>query len=94
MLRALLGRKNDTQVIDTPEKLAQALGAGYESNAGQRVTTTSAMQQLGCIQLRAGAGRVDGDAALPAFEANGSRPTAGYEGTGYTPSSPWPPTAT
>jgi len=42
MLRAMLGRKSGTQVVDTPEKLAQALGAGYESNAGQRVTTTSA----------------------------------------------------
>ena len=56
MLRSLLGRKNDTQVIDTPEKLAQALGAGYESNAGQRVTTTSAMQQLvvfNCVRVLA-----------------------------------------
>lgn len=56
MLRSLLGRKSDTQVIDTPEKLAQALGAGYESNAGQRVTTTSAMQQLvvfNCVRVLA-----------------------------------------
>lgn len=56
MLRSLLGRKNDTQVIDTPEKLAQALGDGYESNAGQRVTTTSAMQQLvvfNCVRVLA-----------------------------------------
>ena len=56
MLRALLGRKGGVQVIDTPEKLAQALGAGYESNAGQRVTTTSAMQQLvvfNCVRVLA-----------------------------------------
>lgn len=56
MLRSLLGRKGDTQIIDTPEKLAQALGAGYESNAGQRVTTTSAMQQLvvfNCVRVLA-----------------------------------------
>nr|WP_269837035.1 phage portal protein [Pseudomonas sp. S4_EA_1b] len=52
----MLGRKSGTQVIDTPEKLAQALGAGYESNAGQRVTTTSAMQQLvvfNCVRVLA-----------------------------------------
>ena len=56
MLRAMLGRKGGSQVIDTPEKLAQALGAGYESNAGQRVTTTSAMQQLvvfNCVRVLA-----------------------------------------
>ncbi|WP_046485530.1 phage portal protein [Pseudomonas veronii] len=56
MLRAMLGRKSVAQVIDTPEKLAQALGAGYESNAGQRVTTTSAMQQLvvfNCVRVLA-----------------------------------------
>ena len=56
MLRSLLGRKSDVQIIDTPEKLAQALGAGYESNAGQRVTTTSAMQQLvvfNCVRVLA-----------------------------------------
>ena len=56
MLRSLLGRKSDVQIVDTPEKLAQALGAGYESNAGQRVTTTSAMQQLvvfNCVRVLA-----------------------------------------
>lgn len=56
MLRAMLGRKGGSQVIDTPEKLAQALGAGYESNAGQRVTTASAMQQLvvfNCVRVLA-----------------------------------------
>lgn len=56
MLRALLGRKAGVQVIDTPEKLAQALGTGYETNAGQRVTTTSAMQQLvvfNCVRVLA-----------------------------------------
>lgn len=52
----LFGAKSDPQVIDTSEKLAQALGAGYESNAGQRVTTTSAMQQLvvfNCVRVLA-----------------------------------------
>ncbi|NWA25502.1 phage portal protein [Pseudomonas gingeri] len=52
----LIGMKGDPQVIDTPEKLAQALGAGYESDAGQRVTTTSAMQQLvvfNCVRVLA-----------------------------------------
>ncbi|MBV7571811.1 phage portal protein [Pseudomonas sp. PDM32] len=56
MLRALLGRKSDPQIIDTPEKLAQALGTGYETSAGQRVTTTSAMQQLvvfNCVRVLA-----------------------------------------
>ena len=56
MLRALLGRKSGAQAIDTSEKLAQALGGGYESAAGQRVTTTSAMQQLvvfNCVRVLA-----------------------------------------
>lgn len=56
MLRSLLGRKSAPQAIDTPEKLAQALGAGYESNSGQRVTTNSAMQQLvvfNCVRVLA-----------------------------------------
>lgn len=56
MLRAMLGRKGGTEIIDTPEKLAQALGSGYETNAGQRVTTTSAMQQLvvfNCVRVLA-----------------------------------------
>lgn len=56
MLRSLLGRKSGPQPIDTSEKLAQALGSGYESNAGQRVTTTSAMQQLvvfNCVRVLA-----------------------------------------
>lgn len=56
MLRALLGRKSGAQAIDTSEKLAQALGEGYESAAGQRVTTTSAMQQLvvfNCVRVLA-----------------------------------------
>lgn len=54
MLRALLGRKSNPLIIDTPEKLAQALGAGYESSSGQRVTTTSALQQLvvfNCVRV-------------------------------------------
>lgn len=56
MLRSLLGRKSGPQPIDTSEKLAQALGAGYESNSGQRVTTASAMQQLvvfNCVRVLA-----------------------------------------
>lgn len=56
MLRTLLGRKSAPQAIDTSEKLAQALGAGYESNSGQRVTTNSAMQQLvvfNCVRVLA-----------------------------------------
>ncbi|OOV95823.1 phage portal protein [Pseudomonas sp. MF6394] len=56
MLRSLLGRKSAPQAIDTSEKLAQALGAGYESNSGQRVTTNSAMQQLvvfNCVRVLA-----------------------------------------
>lgn len=56
MLRSLLGRKSAPQAIDTSEKLAQALGAGYESNSGQLVTTNSAMQQLvvfNCVRVLA-----------------------------------------
>ncbi|RDL24166.1 phage portal protein [Pseudomonas jessenii] len=56
MLRSLLGRKSAPQAIDTSEKLAQALGEGYESNSGQRVTTNSAMQQLvvfNCVRVLA-----------------------------------------
>lgn len=56
MLRALLGRKSNPLIIDTPEKLAQALGAGYETSSGQRVTTTSALQQLvvfNCVRVLA-----------------------------------------
>lgn len=56
MFKALLGRKDNPLIIDTPEKLAQALGAGYESASGQRVTTTSAMQQLvvfNCVRVLA-----------------------------------------
>lgn len=52
----VLGFKGDPQIVDTPEKLAQALGAGYETYAGQRVTTTSAMQQLtvfNCVRVLA-----------------------------------------
>lgn len=56
MLKALLGRKSNPLAIDTPEKLAQALGSGYETSSGQRVTTTSAMQQLvvfNCVRVLA-----------------------------------------
>lgn len=54
MLRALFGRKSGAQVIDTSEKLAQALGSGYDTHAGQRVTTSSALQQLvvfNCVRV-------------------------------------------
>lgn len=56
MLRALFGRKTSSLAIDTSEKLAQALGSGYETNSGQRVTTSSAMQQLvvfNCVRVLA-----------------------------------------
>lgn len=56
MFKALLGRKDNPLIIDTPEKLAQALGSGYESASGQRVTTTSALQQLvvfNCVRVLA-----------------------------------------
>ncbi|EKT4528881.1 phage portal protein [Pseudomonas putida] len=56
MFKALLGRKNNPLIIDTSEKLAQALGSGYESASGQRVTTTSALQQLvvfNCVRVLA-----------------------------------------
>ncbi len=48
--------KGDPQIIDTPEKLARALGVEYETNAGQVVTTNSAMQQLtvfNCVRVLA-----------------------------------------
>lgn len=56
MFKALLGRKNNPLAIDTPEKLAQAMGAGYETASGQRVTTSSALQQLvvfNCVRVLA-----------------------------------------
>lgn len=54
MLKALLGRKSSSLAIDTPEKLAQVTGVGYETSSGQRVTTTSALQQLvvfNCVRV-------------------------------------------
>lgn len=54
MLRALFGRKGGAQVIDTSEKLAQVIGSGYETHSGQRVTTSSALQQLvvfNCVRV-------------------------------------------
>jgi HK97 family phage portal protein len=56
MLRSLVGRKSDPLVIDTSEKLARALGVGYETSSGQMVTTTSAMQQtvvFNCVRVLA-----------------------------------------
>lgn len=55
-LTQMFGRKGDPQVIDTAEKLARVLGEGYETHAGQQVTTTSAMQQLvvfNCVRVLA-----------------------------------------
>lgn len=55
-LTRVFGRKGDPQVINTAEKLARVLGEGYETNAGQQVTTTSAMQQLvvfNCVRVLA-----------------------------------------
>lgn len=43
-------------IIDTPEKLAQVLGVAYETESGQRVTTTTAMQQtvvFNCVRVLA-----------------------------------------
>ena len=54
-LGQLMGRKSDPLVIDTPEKLARALGIGYDSVSGM-VTTTSAMQQtavFNCVRVLA-----------------------------------------
>ena len=48
--------KSDPLIIDTPEKLARVLGVEYETNAGQVVTTNSAMQQLtvfNCVRVLA-----------------------------------------
>lgn len=56
MLRELFQRKSDPVVIDTSEKLAAALGTGYETVTGQQVTTTRAMQMttvFGCVRVLA-----------------------------------------
>lgn len=56
MLGRLLGRKSDPLAIDTPEKLARAMGAQYETHSGQTVTSTTAMQQLvvfNCVRVLA-----------------------------------------
>ncbi len=42
-IKSLFTKSNPT-IIDTPEKLAQVLGVGYETVTGQQVTTTRAMQ--------------------------------------------------
>jgi len=55
-LLGLFGAKSDPVVIDTAEKLAAALGIGYETVAGQTVTTTRAMQMttvFGCVRVLA-----------------------------------------
>ena len=51
-----LFRKTDPLVIDTAEKLARALGVGYETHSGQSVTASSAMQMLtvfNCVRVLA-----------------------------------------
>lgn len=56
MLRSLLGRKSAPDIIDTPQKLAEALGSGYETVTGQRVSTTRAMQMttvFACVRVLA-----------------------------------------
>lgn len=55
-LRSWFGAKSEPVIIDTPDKLAAALGVGYESYSGQAVTTSSAMQQLtvfNCVRVLA-----------------------------------------
>lgn len=55
-LRGLFGVKGDPVLIDTSEKLAAALGAGYETVTGQQVTTSRAMQMttvFGCVRVLA-----------------------------------------
>lgn len=55
-LRSLFGAKADPVILDTPEKLAAALGVGYETVTGQQVTTTRAMQMttvFGCVRVLA-----------------------------------------
>ncbi|MDV6879069.1 phage portal protein, partial [Pseudomonas aeruginosa] len=50
------GKGSDPLIIDTPEKLAQVLGVAYETESGQRVTTTTAMQQtvvFNCVRVLA-----------------------------------------
>lgn len=50
------GKGSDPLIIDTPEKLAQVLGVAYETESGQRVTTTTAMQQTvvyNCVRVLA-----------------------------------------
>ncbi|ELG7179622.1 TPA: phage portal protein [Pseudomonas aeruginosa] len=50
------GKGSDPLIIDTPEKLAQVLGVAYETESGQLVTTTTAMQQtvvFNCVRVLA-----------------------------------------
>ncbi|GAA3721174.1 phage portal protein [Oceanisphaera sediminis] len=52
----LFGAKSAPVAIDTPEKLAAALGAGYETVTGQTISTTRAMQMttvFGCVRVLA-----------------------------------------
>src|SRR5690606_10564896 len=53
MFSSLL-RKSGANVIDTPQKLAAALGVNYSTFAGQRITATRAMQLttvFGCVRV-------------------------------------------
>lgn len=52
----LFGAKSEPSIIDTPEKLAAALGSGYETVTGQTVSTNRAMQMstvFGCVRVLA-----------------------------------------
>lgn len=58
LLKSIAGlfSKSDPELLDSPEKLAAALGVGYETTSGQSVTTSSAMQQLvvfNCVRVLA-----------------------------------------
>lgn len=55
-VRAIFGAKSTPVMIDTPEKLAQVLGVGYETVTGRQVTTSRAMQMttvFGCVRVLA-----------------------------------------
>ncbi|SDI07057.1 phage portal protein [Pseudomonas panipatensis] len=55
-LRGWFSKGSDPLIIDSPDKLAQVLGVSYETTAGQRVTTTSALQQtavFNCVRVLA-----------------------------------------
>lgn len=57
MFASLLGRKSGgMEIIDTPDKLAAAIGATYDTYGGKRVTALKAMQLttvFGCVRVLA-----------------------------------------